>query len=169
MTLNRFFSLFLLISFVIYFGISPYVIDQKRLQDIPQLEFESFTSYEIEGENVNFIINGQSAKRYDDKVVFSDFVLHEESNNSISSVAAQSGLFKGKEIILSDTVQYQSREGIVLETQKAVYHTKYKTLDIKTNFRMQRNNSVITGSSLFFNQNNDKIEAKDVKASLNLQ
>ena len=57
MTLNRFFLLFLTMSLIIYFGISPYVIDQKKLQDIPQLEFESFTSYEIEGENVNFIMN----------------------------------------------------------------------------------------------------------------
>jgi hypothetical protein len=169
MTLNRFFAFFLVMSLIIYFGVSPYVIDQKKIQEIPQLEFESFTSYEIKGEHVNFIINGRSAKRFEDRLVLKNFVLHQESNHSIRSVSALDGVFQDKEILLENSVQYQGLEGMLLQTDSAKYNTKYNTLDIKVPFRLTQNNSVITGSSLFFNQNNDKMEAKDVKASLEIQ
>ena len=169
MTLNQFFSLFLLSSIIIYFGLSPYVIDQKKIQDIPQLEFESFTSYEIEGENVNFVLNGQNARRYANKFLLKDFVLHREANNSLSSIAAIEGVFQNKKIILKNMVQYQGRDGLLLETQSATYDTKQETLDIDTPFRLTQDSSVITGNSLFFNQNNDKISAKDVKASMDIQ
>jgi hypothetical protein len=169
MTLNRFFALFLAVSFIIYFGISPYVIDQKKLQDIPQLEFESFASYEIIGENLNVIIDGKSVKRYENRLLFKDFVLHQEANNSVRYISAKSGLYEEKEILLTNSVQYGSGSGMILETNKAKYDLKHNILDIQAPFRLTQDSSVLTGSSLLFNQNNDRIEAKDVKASLDIK
>ena len=169
MTLNRFFSLFLFSSLFIYFGINPYVIDQKELEDIPQLEFSTFVSYEIEGENLNMMVVGEGAKRYANKLVLKDFVLYQESNNSVSMISAIDGITKPKEVLLSHSVQYKSKDGILLESEEARLDKKRNTLEINVPFRLTQNGSVITGTSLLFNQNNDKIVAKDVRSSLDIQ
>jgi len=165
MTLNRFFLLFLASSLIIYFAVNPYVIDQKNLKDIPQLEFKTFVSYEIEGEELSLMLVGEGAKRYDTKLKVRDFAVYRESNKSIEAISALEGVYEGKKLILSQSVQYQGKDDLSLETEKAHLDMEHNTLDIRVPFSLTQKGSVFTGSSLFFNQNNDKIEAKDVRAS----
>lgn len=166
MTLNRFFLLFFFFSLLIYFAISPYVIDQKKLKEIPQLEFQGFTSFEIEGENLKLMLSGESAKRYDDRLLVKEFAVYQESNNSVRIISAKEGVHKGKELLLRGSVEYQGQEGLLLQTEEATLNTKRNTISVKAPFYLKQNGTVIEGTSLFFNQNNDKIVAKGVKASL---
>ncbi len=165
MSLNRFFLLFLAISLGIFFGVTPYVIDQEKIENIPQLEFENFISYEIEGENLNVMMTGANAKRYDARFELEDFTLYREANNSVLSVSARDGLYKNKRMLLSDSVDYQGKDDLILQTEKALLDMKHNTLDIRVPFVLTQKGTIFTGSSLFFNQNNAKITAKDVRAS----
>lgn len=169
MTLNRFFLLFLASSLIIYFAVNPYVIDQKNIKDIPQLEFKTFVSYEIEGDKLKLMLVGEGAKRYPYKLKVRDFAVYREANNTVEAISAFEGLYRGKSLILSQSVQYQGRDGLSLETEKAHLDMKHNTLDIRVPFSLRQNGSVFTGSSLFFNQNNDKMIAKDVRASFTIK
>jgi len=165
MTLNRFFLLFLASSLIIYFGIDPYVIDQKKIKNIPQLEFKTFVSYEIEGEQLSLMLVGEEARRYPRRLKVKDFALYREANNTVQTISALEGDYRKKRLILNQSVQYQGENGLLLETEKADFNLKHNTLDIRVPFTLTREGSVFTGSSLFFNQNNDRITAKDVRAS----
>jgi hypothetical protein len=167
MTLNRFFILFLLSSLLIYFGFNPFVIDQKKLKDIPQLVFDTFVSYEIEGESLNVMLVGENAKRYDDRLIVRDFALYRESNNSVEGISAMHGVYEGKEVVLSENVQYSGPDDISLQMEKAKLDMNHNTLDIRVPFVLTQDETTFSGSSLFFNQNNAKIKAKDIRASFN--
>jgi len=165
MSLNRFFLLFLALSLIIYFAVNPYVIDQKKLRDIPQLEFKTFVSYEIEGNKLSVMLVGESAKRYESRLRVKDFAVYRESNNTIEAISALEGMYKDKQLTLNQLVRYQGKDDLHLETEKAQLDMKHNTLDIRVPFTLTQNGSVFKGSSLFFNQNNDKIIAKDIEAS----
>lgn len=165
MTLNRFFLLFLAFSFIIYFAVNPYVIDQKKLRDIPQLEFKNFVSYEIEGDKLKLKLFGESAKRYESRFRVRDFAIFRESNNTIQVISALEGLYKDKQFILNQSVHYQGKDNLNLETERAQFDLKHNTIDINVPFTLTQNDSILKGSALFFNQNNDKIKVKDVNAS----
>jgi len=165
MTLNRFFLLFLALSLIIYLGVNPYVIDQKKLRDIPQLEFKTFISYEIKDEKLTLMLVGENAKRYASRLRVRDFAVYRESNNTLQAMSALEGVYKDNKLILNQSVQYQGKDNLQLETEKAQLDTEHNTLDIRVPFTLRQNDAVFKGSSLFFNQNNDNIVAKDVRAS----
>ena len=165
MTLNRFFLIFLAISLIIYFAINPYVIDQKKLRDIPQLEFKNFISYEIDGDMLNVMLVGENAKRYVRRLRLRDFTIFRESNNTVQTISALEGDYKNNKFTLNQSVEYHGQDNLQLETEKAELDIEHNTLDIRVPFVLTQNGSIFEGSSLFFNQNNDRMKAKDVRAS----
>lgn len=169
MSLNRFFFLFFLASLGVYFFLTPYVIDQKRIAEIPQFEFSSFAAYELEDENLKVMITGKKAKRFEHYYIIEDFALFREVNSSIESVSALHGRYENDLVTLEGEVQYQGANDLSVSTDKAKYHLGYETLDIRLPFEMTQNNSVVTGSSLFFNQKNGRISANDIHASIELK
>ncbi len=169
MTLNRFFLLFLAVSLFIYFILEPYVIDQKKLKDIPILEFDAFVTYEIEGNELKVMLMGEKMERYPNRFELEDFALYREANNTVQTISAKSGMYRKNRIYLEKDVQYHGKDNLYLITDKATYNIKHETLDIRTPFKLSQQGSVIEGSSLFFNQKDDKIKANDVKTSIQLK
>ncbi len=169
MSLNRFFFLFFLASLAVYFLLTPYVIDQKRLADIPQFEFESFAAYELEDKFLKVMITGKKAKRFDRYYIIEDFALFRELNQTIESVSALHGRYENNLVTLEGEVEYQGANELTLSTQKAKYHMGYETLDIRVPFVMTQKNSTVKGSSLFFNQKNGKIDANNIQAVIELK
>lgn len=167
MNFNYFLTIFLAISFVIYFFISPYTIDQKGIQKIPLLEFTDFQTYEMRPSGLNMKLLGKEAKRFETYLQANDFTMFREQNGTTEVLWATQGHYENDLMTLTLGMRYiNEAQDIVLESEKALVHLQHKTVDIRVPFVLTRYASQVTGSSLFLNQNSGTIQARDVKAHL---
>ncbi|MDH5464601.1 MAG: hypothetical protein OEW60_03170 [Thiovulaceae bacterium] len=169
MSLTRFYILFFLLSAGVLYFMKPNVIDIKKLDEIPQLEFYSFAAFEMKKKQLHIMLVGEETKRFDKYFLVNNFTLYEESNSTIQMVSALKGKYEDDLISLEKEVQYSGKDDLFVYAEKALYNLKFQTLDVRSAFRMIQGGHSAEGDSLFFNQINGTMTATGIKASIDLE
>ena len=169
MSLNKFYLLFFLMSVGVLVFLKPNIIDIKKLDEIPQLEFNSFAAFEMKKNKLNVMLAGEEAQRFDTYFLVNNFALYEESNKSIQMVSALKGRYEGDIVTLENEVQYSGKDDLFVYAEKALYNLKFETLDVRSAFRMIQGEHSAEGDSLFFNQIKGTMTATGIKASIDLE
>ena len=126
-------SVSLFIAFLLFLGIvvifsfdknavSPYV----NPGDIPKIELNNFTIYQIDNENLLTKMHAQNAKQFEKFEEFSDVVLERLNNNIIDTITTKKAIKKDDAIFFDEGVN-DNRDGYDLYSTKGIYIESMKT------------------------------------------
>ena len=168
-SVSLFFTFLLLLSIVVIFSfdknaVTPYVSPG----DIPKIELNNFTIYQISSENLLTRLYAQNAKQFDKFEEFSDVVLERLNNNIIDTITTKSAIKKDNAIFFDNGVN-DNRDGYNLYSKKGVYHIDKNTLEGKGFFSINGNFQDIKGDDIYYDANTGLISAKNINAKLNVK
>ncbi|RAX54676.1 hypothetical protein CCY99_02620 [Helicobacter sp. 16-1353] len=165
-----FFFLFLLIlSVIIIFSfdknvVSPYVSPG----DIPKIELNNFTIYQVNNKNLLMKLNARNAKQFDKFEEFYDVLLERLSNNILDTITAPTALKKGDSIFFDNGVN-DVRDGYNIYTTKGVYRIDKNIMEGDGFFSIKGNFQDIKGDNIYYDAKNGITKAENIEAKLTPQ
>ncbi len=165
MNINLLISLIAVLLGSIYIFFKPLDIRQvKHTKDIPVLEIQTFTMYELDRRKLVDISSGERAIRYKDRYELFDFIFTDNSNKEIVSISAKKGLYKNDTLTLNGDVFYTKSDGLDFKSQKVFYDRKKGFVRSDTPYVAHLGKSVVHGSYLYYDMNKELLKSKDVDA-----
>jgi len=149
--------------------LQPQDYAQNTDENVPQLEIEDFTLYEMNKVGVKSVVSGTAAMQYIKHYEVQNVHYIENKNKLSEHLYADSGIFKTDIAYLNDNVRYFREDGLSFESDHAVYNTKKEFLYVPENFVLTQNENVVYGSELHYNSLSGNIDAKKVKANYYIQ
>ena len=156
---------------MIYVGFKPQYIVKQNFVDIPLFELDSFVLHELNQEKLITIMKGFKTKRYADKYSVMNIDYTDNSKELIANIKADSGLYRDKEDIIDlvGNVIYKREDGLVFESQEAIYNKKIAIAKTQKDYVMYRDKNRIVGTSLFYDNANYKVKSKNVIAKYQIK
>lgn len=169
MSVNLFFATIfaMLIGMFVYFEPS-YVGNQKR-EEIPSIELESFTLYEISKNGIDHVLQGHEGKRFEDRYELASATFTDNTQHLSQLVTANNVIYKGDVIDLKGSVNYRREDGLRFQSQEGEYNTRTSVVLTRGPFTITQNANRIDGEQLHFNTASDEIAANDIRIVYHLQ
>ncbi|MCK9491750.1 MAG: LPS export ABC transporter periplasmic protein LptC [Sulfurimonas sp.] len=166
MNINAFFILIFIGLIMIYVGFKPLNIAKQDFKDVPLFELESFVLHELNQEKLITIMKGSKAKRFADKYRVIDIDYTDNSKELLANIRSDIGLYRDKKDIINlvGNVIYNREDGLVFESQEAIYNKKEAIAETQKDYIMYREKNEIIGTSLVYNNTNGKVKSKNVIA-----
>ena len=165
-----FFFIFLLIFSVI----AIFSFDNNRTTsylnpiDVPKIEFNNFTIYQINNENLLTKLQAKNAKQFDKFEEFNDVVLERLNKNIIDKIITSNAIKKEDAIFFNNGVN-NFRDGYDLHTKSGVYYIDSNILDGNGDFYIKGNFQDIKGEDIYYDANKGIITAKNINAKLKVE
>lgn len=137
-------------------------------QDIPKIELNNFTLYQINNENLIMRLNAKNAKQFDKFEEMSDLTLEQLNNNVLDKITAPSAIKNGDTIFFDNGVK-NNREDYELFTKRGIYKINKNSFEGMDNFYIISQNENITGDNIFYDRKNGVIKASNVYAKINIK
>jgi len=137
--------------------------------DIPQMELEDFTLYEIDKEGVKSVVSGTVGRQFGTYDEVENVHYIENKNKTSEHLYADLGRFENDVAYLNENVRYFREDGLSFESDHAIYNTKSELLYVPNNFILTQNENIIYGSELHYNSITGDIDAKQVNANYYIQ
>jgi len=171
LNINAFFILIFIGLIMIYVGFKPQYIAEQDFVDVPLFELDSFVLHELNQDKLITIMKGSETKRYADKYSIINIDYTDNSKELLSNIKADNGLYRDKEDIIDliGNVIYNREDGLVFESQEAIYNKKTAIAKTQKDYIMYRDKDSIVGTSLVYDNANDKIKSKNVVAKYQIK
>lgn len=144
-------------------------VKKQEFIDVPLFEISSFTLYELDNSSLITIMRGDNAIRYSDRYTVTQMDYTDNSQEYISNMKANNGIYKDDIVELSGEVFYAREDGLIFETQEATYNKKTNITHTDRDFVSYRADDRVTGTSLKYNNVLNRAEATSVEAVYQLQ
>lgn len=168
-SVSLFFALLLFFSIVVIFSFDKNaVIPYANHVDIPKIELNNFTIYQISNENLLTRLYAQNAKQFDKFEEFSNVTLERLNNNIIDKITTKSAIKKDNAIFFDDGVN-DNRDGYDLYSTKGVYRIDKNILEGNGFFSISGNFQDIKGDDIYYDANTGLVSAKNINAKLNIK
>ena len=165
MKLTHFFIFLLLFSISLFVFLQPQSYAQNTDENVPQLEIEDFTLYEIDKIGVQSVVSGTIGRQYIKHYEVQNVHYIENKNKMGEHLYADSGIFKLDTAYLNDNVRYFREDGLSFESDHAVYNTEKELLYVPDKFVLTQNENIIYGSELHYNSLSGDMDAKKIDAN----
>jgi len=136
---------------MIFFIFKPLDIKQQIFDDIPLFEISSFTLYELNTESLITLMRGDKSVRYNNRYTVSNIDYTDNSKKYIANMRANNGIYKDTIVDLTGDVRYIREDGLVFETQKAIYDKKTNITYIENDFSSIGQDYKLDGRELKYN------------------
>lgn len=165
-SVSLFFVFLLILSVIIIFSfdkniVTPYVSPG----DIPKIELNNFTIYQINNENLLMKLYAKNAKQFDKFDEFSDVLLERLNNNIIDKITAPIAIRKDN-IIFFDQGVNDFRDGYDIYTTKGIYHIDKNIMEGEGSFSIKGNFQNIIGEDIYYDAEHGITKAKNIQAKL---
>ncbi len=154
---------------MIYYFFKPMNIKQHKFIDVPLFELSSFTLYELDDSRLTTVMKGNKAVRYSNRYEVSQINYTDNSEKYISNMKANRGVYKNDIIDLKGKVIYTREDGLIFETDEAIYNKKTNITQSDREFVMYRGGDRVVGSFLKYNNILNSAVAKNITAKYQLQ
>ena len=154
---------------LIYLLFEPLKIEQQEFLDVPLLNMDNFTMYELDEYGLQTLMSGDKALRYSDRYVVFGVDFTDNSQSHISNMIAKEGLYKDDTIKLSGDVIFTRDDGVTFKSQTLLYDTKSARAETKENYVIYRDKSSMQGSSLFYDIHKEIMKSKNVVVKFQLK
>jgi len=156
---------------MIFVGFKPLDIKQQKFDDVPLFELESFVLHELSQDGLVTLMKGTKAIRYSNRYDVSNMDYTDNSKEFLANMRANKGLYRDKkEIIdLEGDVIYNREDGLVFESQEASYNKKSSIAKTRKDYVMYRDKDRVIGTSLTYDNANNRIKSKNVVANYQIQ
>ena len=169
MNINLFFSLLFLSLAMIFILFKPLNLKEQSFVDVPVFELKFFTLHELNIFGLTTLMSGDSSIKFEDRQLVTNIEYTDNSREYIANMKADEGIYKENIVELTGNIVYLREDGLSFKTQKSIYDKQTEIIHTDTKFTSTRNNNVINGSSLKYNNNSQKIEAKNVTIKYKLK
>ena len=167
--ITLFFGLIFSVLMTIFVFFKPLSIQERDFVDVPLFQVITFDIYELNKEGLKTILSGSSSNRYSDRYTVKDMDYTDNSKEYIASMQSNEGVYKGDVVELHGDVNYAREDGLSMKTDHAIYDKNETTVFTDSNFVAYRNNNVVTGTSIKYNNATNKIESKNVVVKYQLK
>ena len=154
---------------MIFFFFKPLHIKQQIFGDVPLLNMNEFTMYELNNHGLETLVTGSNALRYKDRYVFNEVDFTDNSQNFISNIQAKHGLYKNNLLSLNGDVSYVREDGLEFESQTLTYNTKTSVAQTQDKYVAKIGENSMSGTSLEYQSTQNKITSKNVIVNYQLQ
>ena len=129
-------------------------------------EILNFTEYEINQTSLIHTLKGKSAQEFKDvwKLKEPNF-----SNDKITKLTSKESIVTKDKMIFTNKVNVIKKDGVVYNSNKAIYNTKTKELTTPNEFTITRNVDIVKGKKLFYDAKTKITKAKDVNGTFKLK
>lgn len=165
MKITHFFIFLFLFSVSLFVFLQPQSYTQNSDENIPQLEIEDFTLYEIDKFGVQNVVSGTIGRQYIKHYEVQNVHYIENKNKMGEHLYADNGIFKTDIAYLNDNVRYFREDGLSFESDHAVYNTKKEFLYVPDKFVLTQNENIIYGSELYYYSLSGKMYANKINAN----
>jgi len=169
MNINLFFVVIFSGLSVIFLLFKPLDVKQQEFKDIPLFELMSFTLYELDNKGLTTLMNGTKAIKYTNRYKVDNINYTDNSKKYIANIKADIGLYKDETIDLKGNVVYSREDGLIFETQKALYNKKTSIAYVNEKYVLYRQHDRVEGSSLVYNNILNKTYSKNVVAKYQMK
>ena len=164
MNLNLFFGAILSLLVVMFLLLRPVKIDIVEHKEIPQLEFSDFIVYNIKQSGVQTILQGKSARRYENRYEISKLRLEDSSKGLRNTILADEGLYREDMIYLSRKVYFSQEDRFNFTSSEAQYDMNNSIVTTQGAFVITAKEDTIRGERLRFLLKRNRLDAKNVVA-----
>lgn len=154
---------------MIFLFFKPLQIKQQEFVDVPLLEMQVFTMYELDTKGLKTILFGSNSKRFSDRYTVKNIDYTDSAREYIANMKADSGVYKDENISLSGNVEYARENGLTFQSDTAHYDKKSSIFSTDKEFVVFKGQSSAIGTSLHYNNVTKKMKATKMKAIYQLQ
>lgn len=154
---------------MIYLLFRPIEFKSQALQEIPVIELQNFTIYELDQEGLKSIFGGANSKRYSDRDVVEKIDFTDSTNRLITNIKAGKGTHKPQDILLEDEVVYTREDGLTFKSEAAHYEKNSSIFSTDQEFVIYRGESFAVGKALIYDSKSKITNAQNIKTIYQLQ
>ena len=169
MNINTFFIGVIGGLLAIFFLFEPLNIKQKKFNEIPVFELESFKLKELNNKGLTTIMNGSKGLRYKNRYVVYDIDYTDNTKEFLVTMTSNKGVYKGDILLLNGDVVYKRKDGIKFLSQEGTYSKKTNTIISPTDYVAYMGESKLIGSSIEYNNVMDTVKSKNVRINYKLK
>ncbi|MDE6886627.1 MAG: hypothetical protein K2P17_06285 [Helicobacteraceae bacterium] len=165
-SVSLFFILLLISCIIIIFSFDKSAtLTYNTIGEIPLIEINDFTAYEITKDALNTKITAKNAKRFDNYEEMSNIELEKKSNQILDKLTAPTAL-KKENIIYFDNGVKNLRDDFEMFSTKAIYHIDSKIINGNGNFHITSPSQNIIGQNIYYDMQSGNIKAINIQAKL---
>ena len=148
--------------------LKPFETIKIKKENIPQLKFVSFKSFEITKKGVESIGFGSEALKYEKRLTIKFPKFMRQTKKGIETVSANNGVIvEDSYVRLYDFVELSRDDNLTIKSSKMLYDMKTKLYSTEGNrFEAYYGKNVVTGESLKYYQKSGKIFADKIYAKI---
>ncbi|EQB40327.1 hypothetical protein M947_00595 [Sulfurimonas hongkongensis] len=171
MNINAFFVFIAIGLLMIYIGFKPQYVAEQNFVDVPLFELDSFVLHELNQDKLITIMKGSKTTRYSNRYNVTNISYTDNSKELLANIRADNGLYRDKEEIIDlvGNVIYNREDGLVFESQEAIYNKKIAIAKTQKDYIMYRDKNRVIGTSLVYDNANRKIKSKNVVAKYQIK
>ncbi len=169
MNINLFFIIIIGLLLSVFILFRPLKIELPDHKEIAQLELKDFQIYELNEQGVKSILEGNAGKRYENRYEVVDVSFKDATEEYIQMMHADHGRYQDDIIYLKDNVFYTQDNNITFKSDEAKYDVNTSTVTTQGAFTMRLNDHYFKGQQLKFNIKENKVLAKKVSGSYQLE
>ncbi|HIP15347.1 MAG TPA: hypothetical protein EYG74_07650 [Sulfurimonas autotrophica] len=148
--------------------LKPFETVKFKKENIPQLKFVSFESFEITKKGVEYVGFGREAFKYKKKLTikFPKFMI--QTHKGVETISANNGVIvEDSYIRLYDLAELHRDDNLTIKSSKMLYDMKTKLYSTEGNkFEAYYGKNVVIGQALKYYQKSGKIFADRIQAKI---
>ncbi len=168
MTVNSFFLVLLGGLLGIYLFFSPMDIQEKEHKEVPMLDLERFTVYELDTTGLQSVMMGSEGKRFSNRYEVLDVNYTDNSHKFIQTMRSDFARYQGEKVFLEGNVRYKRADGMMFLSDDAKYDHKRSVATKRGPFTIIDKNDWLVGKRLYYNSVKERAKGDEIKGSYTL-
>ena len=168
LNVNYFFIALLFGSIVAAIFLKPFETIKIEKENLPQLKFISFESFEITKKGVESVGFGREAFKYERNITIKFPKFMRQTHKGVETVLANNGVIvEDSYAKLYGLVKLHRDDNLTIKSSKILYDMKTKIYSTKKDrFEVHYGRNVLTGETLKYHQKSGKIFADRIYAKI---
>lgn len=145
-------SVYLFFVVTIFFAFVEFDKTTKEIKksDAPSVEFGDAVLQSVTKDGLRNVLSAQKVYKYEDRDEFykSAYVTRQKQNNYIDTIYADKSILRGDILECFDNIKVTRNDFFALKTNKALYNSKSKFIEVKSKFEAVYHSHFLSGNEM---------------------
>ncbi len=168
MSINVFFLLVLGLLLGMHAVFKPTYSTDQQTHEIPKIELQAFTLYEISRNGIDHVLEGEKGKMFDDRYEVTSAKFSDNTKSLSQSIRADNAQYQNDVLRLNANVFYEREDGLQFRSEEGQYDSNASIITTEGPFVITQNANRVDGRRLNYNTEHDTVSADAVRGSYQL-
>jgi len=154
---------------MIFYFFKPLNIDEQEFIDVPLFEIKSFSLYELTRDGLKTFMGGEKALKYTDRYVVKKINFRDHTQQYISTMRANEGLYKNNIVYLDGNVSFKREDGLSFKSQHVIYNKNTSVVSTNDKYTAYLGKNKMQGTSIEYNTLLNTMKSKNIEVNYNLE